>query len=186
MTDERNAIQQLARCRFAPATWDKKFAVSMNSTPEAYVLTPRQRGNLWRLVVRYRRQLGDKIVQCAHDWLAVSADQRAFEDALGSNPQDWDTRRVYGDWLEERGETQLANAQRWMAEEQLAPDLRPCGAMYDGNGSHPCNYEWHFYLYDRSDKLSRQFIARCWFWSREAAERYIGESLEVVAMETAQ
>ena len=46
-----------------------------------------------------------------------------FEAALDANPADWTTRRVYADWLEENGDGDLANAQRWMAEVKVCPTI---------------------------------------------------------------
>lgn len=56
-----------------------------------------------------------------------------FESRLDENPADWDTRRVYADWLEERGDDRLAAAQRWMAANE-----KHCSALGE-----PAGYSWH-------------------------------------------
>lgn len=181
-------IQNLARCRFAPATWDKKFARDLAAKPEGVILTPKQRANLYRLVVRYRKQLATndywrtKVIPYAQAWVAVPADQRAFEDALDADSFDWTTRAVYGDWLEEHGQPELAAAQRWMVEHKEAPEQRPCGTSYGAGKPVGCNHEYHFYRYGHDlddDPVYRAFgpFGTCWFPARELAEQRIAEAL---------
>jgi uncharacterized protein (TIGR02996 family) len=59
--DDRKAATALLGCNFAPATFDKRFVRDV-CTPVYYgqadELTPAQRACLWRLVWRYRRQIG--------------------------------------------------------------------------------------------------------------------------------
>jgi uncharacterized protein (TIGR02996 family) len=45
------------------------------------------------------------------DWYAL----------LAARPDDWPTRLVFGDWLDERGEDAAANGQRWQASEKKHP-----------------------------------------------------------------
>ena len=40
-----------------------------------------------------------------------------FEHKLDNNPEDWELRLIYADWLEEQGDN-FAETQRWMAEHQ--------------------------------------------------------------------
>src|SRR5262245_16366233 len=80
MTNERAALEALARCRFAPATFVKRFAASLAATPEDYRLTAKQRACLYRYVVKYRRQISPRLVEHARVWLAVPAARRGFED----------------------------------------------------------------------------------------------------------
>jgi len=48
-------------------------------------------------------------------------DRDAFERALDRRPNDWATRLVYADWLEENGEPVLAAGQRWQARYKKRP-----------------------------------------------------------------
>ncbi len=68
------------------------------------------------------------------------SDGDAFESALDDNPDDWNLRLIYADWLDDRGFQSLARAQRWMAEHKLMPSvgydallrslgLRPAGGI---------------------------------------------------------
>ncbi len=41
-----------------------------------------------------------------------------FIAALDENPEDWNLRLVYADWLDDHGDHQFASAQRWMANHQ--------------------------------------------------------------------
>lgn len=66
------------------------------------------------------------------------SDEDGFHQALDQNPQDWDTRRVYGDWLEENNRPDEAETQRWMAEKQKAPKGGPgvVAWMWGSEGMH--------------------------------------------------
>ncbi len=44
--------------------------------------------------------------------------RQEFESALDDHPDDWPTRLVYADWLDENDDHILAFAQRWMARRQ--------------------------------------------------------------------
>ena len=50
---EKQAVQYLKRCRFAPAGWDKRFVRQL----QADGLTENERSQVWRLFIRYRRQI---------------------------------------------------------------------------------------------------------------------------------
>ena len=41
-----------------------------------------------------------------------------FESQLDKDPANWDLRLIYSDYLEEKGNISLAQAQRWMASEK--------------------------------------------------------------------
>jgi len=61
MTDEEKQVAQaLARCRFAPATWDKRFA---RDIAHMNLITERQAEMLRKTAYRYRRTLGDKWIE---------------------------------------------------------------------------------------------------------------------------
>ena len=51
--DERIAVEALARVSYPPASWDKRF--SRQLSPEG--LTDKERPQVWRLFIRYRRQI---------------------------------------------------------------------------------------------------------------------------------
>ncbi len=55
---------------------------------------------------------------------------KAFEAALNDDPNDWATRLVYADWLEENGFADYASAQRWMVEEKRQPVLGTGGWIW--------------------------------------------------------
>lgn len=44
-----------------------------------------------------------------------------FQKSLDRDPNDWETRLVYADLLEELGEPVLANGQRWQVENRKRP-----------------------------------------------------------------
>jgi uncharacterized protein (TIGR02996 family) len=46
-----------------------------------------------------------------------------FERSLDEDPYDWDLRRVYADWLEDRGGEGRACFQRLVAEHMLSPEM---------------------------------------------------------------
>lgn len=48
-----------------------------------------------------------------------------FEAALDAAPDAWGVRLQYADWLDERGWSYEAMAQRWMVKHELAPQQRP-------------------------------------------------------------
>ena len=50
---EKQAVYYLKRCGFAPAGWDKRF---VRQLPED-ALTEKERPQVWRLFIRYRRQI---------------------------------------------------------------------------------------------------------------------------------
>lgn len=180
MTHERIAINSLARCKFMPGTFDKRFARDLAATPENYTLTPKQRETLWRLVVRYRRQFTGtdyiaSLVEHARWWLGRPAEQIAFEQMLDANPADAPTRLVYADWLEEQGDP-ACMAQRWMAERGIFPKLENVGQSYGPSGTAPINFEWtismaaYEALCDRTYQYPMPFY---WHPHRERAEKEI-------------
>lgn len=180
MTHERIAINSLARCKFMPGTFDKRFARDLAATPENYTLTPKQRETLWRLVVRYRRQFTGtdyiaSLVEHARWWLGRPAEQIAFEQMLDANPADAPTRLVYADWLEERGDV-LCYGQRWMVEHRAFPELIGAGVSHGPRGAKPMNYEWIITMRAYEELIDRtysQTLPRYWHPSRESAEAEI-------------
>lgn len=64
MTDlEVKGCRALARCTFLPGTPHKRFARDMGATAENMAepaISAAQARQLWRLVWRYRRQIGEK------------------------------------------------------------------------------------------------------------------------------
>lgn len=56
--DEYDICTALGNCRFAPATWDKRFAFSVSGKAErGGELTETQREWIYRLLYKYRKQL---------------------------------------------------------------------------------------------------------------------------------
>jgi hypothetical protein len=55
----------------------------------------------------------------------MSATVESLQAALDERPDDWETRRVLADALDEEagGECPLGHAQRWMADRQSCPNL---------------------------------------------------------------
>lgn len=75
MTNEETQLADaLVRCRFQPASFDKRFArdiAAMAHQQPAKELTENQRRCLMKLVVRYRRQIEDeRLVRLAEEALA--------------------------------------------------------------------------------------------------------------------
>ncbi|HEX2868777.1 MAG TPA: hypothetical protein VHO03_17180 [Ignavibacteriales bacterium] len=58
--EEKRAAIALGRCRFLPASWNKRFAQDMSSLAcTGGEITEKQRTCLWKVVYRYRRQISD-------------------------------------------------------------------------------------------------------------------------------
>ena len=55
--DERVVVPLLATVRYAPATWDKRFAREIQYALKDGLITEGQSGQVWRLFWRYRRQI---------------------------------------------------------------------------------------------------------------------------------
>ena len=55
--DERVVVPLLAMVRYAPATWDKRFAREIQYALKDGLITEGQSGQVWRLFWRYRRQI---------------------------------------------------------------------------------------------------------------------------------
>lgn len=51
--DELIAVTALKHCGFAPASWDKRFVRQLSELG----LTDKERPQVWRLFIRYRRQI---------------------------------------------------------------------------------------------------------------------------------
>lgn len=56
--NEKQAVLMLKGCRFAPASWDKRFVGQLNTE----ALTVKERPQVWRLFIRYRRQIQGMMV----------------------------------------------------------------------------------------------------------------------------
>lgn len=136
-------LHMLARCRFPPGVFAKRFVRSVTEQKlkvEGPIapLSPKQRKCLWEIAWKFRRQLVTLGVaqSCIdahkagyHEWENVSLPEQAFERLLCDDPDDWQTRLIYADWREDRGEAALAMAQRWMAEVKVRPSLRFYGLL---------------------------------------------------------
>lgn len=51
--------------------------------------------------------------------------EKGFHLMLDETPDDWDTRKIYADWLEEKNRNEEAMCQRWMIEEEKCPIKYP-------------------------------------------------------------
>lgn len=112
--------EQLARRRKRrrftfPAKWKGGYSVpTWAATPEAMA----RRGDVVR---RYERGHPE------------------FEAKLDEAPDDWAARLVYADWLDENGDPELADAQRWLAKYQKHPYFEPDIDI----GRHSGHYRWY-------------------------------------------
>jgi hypothetical protein len=70
--DEREAVKCLKEVRYAPATWDKRFARDLLTT----TITTKEAAQVWRLFHKYRRQIKSP----ARDRLLEIAKQLAAPD----------------------------------------------------------------------------------------------------------
>jgi len=61
--EEHAAAVFLAGCRHPVGSWNKRFSRDLAAMPIEQELTNKQRVNLWRLVVRYRKQIPDSFIQ---------------------------------------------------------------------------------------------------------------------------
>jgi hypothetical protein len=52
--DENLAVEQMKSVRYPPASWDKRF---MRSLASVETITEKEAPQLWRLFIRYRRQI---------------------------------------------------------------------------------------------------------------------------------
>jgi len=141
MTNERIAIEALARCTFLPGSWNKRFAKGLAAQPEGTLITVKQRQCLWKLVHRYRRQMPPICLEFLKARDEMDLAQLGFEDQLDSAPDNTALRLVYADWLDEHGDESLALAQRWMVEQGIFPHLTAGGVSY-GQETKAINFDW--------------------------------------------
>lgn len=68
---EKRAALAIAKCRFLPGSWDKRFARDVGTLAENEgQLTERMAWHIWRVVYRYRRQVHDpELTQHALNYL---------------------------------------------------------------------------------------------------------------------
>lgn len=59
--EEKHVIAALARCRFAPATFEKRFVRKVAEFPASWELTEPQAITLWRIAYSWRRQLPERL-----------------------------------------------------------------------------------------------------------------------------
>lgn len=179
MTDERAAIEALARATQPPATPGKKFAREMAATPENHVLTVRQRAYLWALCYRFRRQMPPRVLEALDARRAQPGEMTSFEDQLDSKPDDAGLRLIYADWLEEHGWPDRAAAQRWMVERGIYPELKGAGATYGFGGSY--HFEWSVGMeaWMEFNGVATPFPwLSYWHTSRQKAELALAAALE--------
>lgn len=181
MTNERIAIENLARCTFLPGSWNKRFAKGLVALPENHALTVKQRECLWKLVYRYRRQIkATMVLDAVEKRRKWCTDQAAFENILDGSPDDAATRLVYADWLDEHNQPDLAMCQRWMVEHSVFPHLTPGGMSYESGGSKPINYEWSFGMeaWEMFGKItSHPNQLQYWHHDRQIAEERLTQAI---------
>lgn len=56
-SDERIAVTELQGCRLTPASWDKRFIRHLGEMRDVGI-TEKEVPQLWRIFIRYRRQIG--------------------------------------------------------------------------------------------------------------------------------
>jgi uncharacterized protein (TIGR02996 family) len=79
---------------------------------------------------------------------------------LDSNPEDWESRRVYADWLEESGDDDMARCQRWMARTETAPVLGPY--YHSVSHRHPDKRDrWRYGQAWRIDETDNPCVRNC-------------------------
>lgn len=140
---ERKVLEALLACSMVPGSYDKKFVRSVHNllaNDEDATLSPKQRVCVWRIGKKYRRQLGENRMREAgqnlvglveanwdalHEGVGIKGERGRFESQLSLEPDDWTTRLVYADWLEEHGESILSDGQRWQAANKKYPALMP-------------------------------------------------------------
>jgi len=54
---ELKVLHDLSRCSFLPASYDKRFIRNVNSEANSIGVTEKQRPEIWRIALRYRKQL---------------------------------------------------------------------------------------------------------------------------------
>lgn len=184
MTDERAALEALARCRHLPGSWAKRFAHDLAAMPENTILTPAQRQALADNVWRFRKQIGPDSLMAAwaRQRLDAGPQRNAFEDQIDecyrTASSQHDCRLVYADWLEDQGDLERARAQRIMVALGIFPVLAAVGVRYGPDGYTDCNYEWNITMRVHDLSFNRTGpIARYWHRTRQNAEVEIGSVL---------
>lgn len=112
------------------------------------------------------------------------AENAEFERGLDAEPENWNLRLVYADWLDEHGDQELAFAQRWMAKYQK----RPSDNQIMRRPGEPMNYypnSWMWWESGNVDPMSvidRKLLDKAapnnqpaYWTSRQRAERALAE-----------
>lgn len=95
-----------------------------------------------------------------------------FQAALDLHPDDWQTRLVFADWLEERGDPR-AEGYRALGHEQAYPifDVRDGATVWFRKSSHGGAWPNHCYLEDDwMDRMAEVFHHWINYWTRREAE----------------
>jgi uncharacterized protein (TIGR02996 family) len=151
-----------------PGSWAKRFVRDLAGRLEAdhaLVLSPKQRQALWQTAHKFRAQLrkrGHWLAEMVEAHMAaldegagLTNPERGFQLALSFDPDDWTTRGIFADHLEDQGRDAEARGQRWQAAHQMRPVLC-CGAILDGRPDIPERPE------DRR--------GWCWVWPAESED----------------
>lgn len=160
---EREVVGALASCSMTPSSFDKKFVRDINSlfasSPDAQ-LTTKQVLCIWRIAKKYRRQLSNRkngrtvktnfvpLVDAKwnslHEGIGIGGDWGRFEHQLSLEPDDWTTRSIFADFLEDQGESALAVGQRWQAANKKHPILVEvsCYQLFDSVVNRDYRHRW--------------------------------------------
>lgn len=143
---EKEVIGALASCSMLPGSFDKRLVRDLHNlfeSDEDASLTAKQRLCVWRIAKKYRRQLGDKdrrigvslvsLVEvqwnALHEGIGIKGDWGRFEHQLSMEPDDWTTRSIFADFLDDQGESILADGQRWQVANNKHPVLLPSNSV---------------------------------------------------------
>lgn len=88
----------------------------------------------------------EQMINSFNEFHVMADKQRGgFLKEILLEPHDWNRRLIYSDWLEERGLTKEATAQRWMCKHAVYPTIVETGWGHDwiAEDSFPLMPHWH-------------------------------------------
>jgi uncharacterized protein (TIGR02996 family) len=122
------------------------------------------------------------------------ASEADFEKALDENPDDWNMRLMYSDWLQEQGQDDRATFLRLVVRQEKRPDFDKCHdheTPWGWSSGIPATYQRHLIgerlfialpvIYDLEQMTELEFrtaegrgvfdSGHSWFLTRQSAER---------------
>lgn len=119
----------------------------------------------------------------------MTADDTAFHAALDAAPDDWSTRLIFADFLDEAGRRAEAACQRWMAVNEKRALFSDDEALwYDdkiyGLGSYDPLSDLPTYLFEELTGIELVPIGKARYPSRRDAEAALCAALEKVTVTT--